>query len=1005
MRVGGVSMLHWVVTLVLGVFVVTQAQALRQLQARIEELTRALNDLRRQSSPPPKPVIRPTPVAPKPAVAVAESQPVARASIPVTPQPVRPAERTPADDWSVSDNAPTTRQGKPAEPRVSSKLTWAALSTWLAENGLAWLGGGGLALGGLLLVVYAAQQGVFGPPLRIAAAVLLGGLMIGASEWILRQKHAPGGRHLLAAAVAAGAGAVTLYGAVCAAYALYDMIPFGVAAVLTAAISLGLLGLSLRHGEPLALLAIFGAVITPWVTGIGAWPSTVLHAYALLIGVTGFVMSARRLWGKAGFLTIMGLLLWSMEHRFNGSADLLLLAAIGPVGAVLWRRKLNAGDQEGRSLAVFQAQPAVALVLTSLVSGALWVVSGEGYLPQAFLVAGVLTTLGAAVVAMGFASPAVFAVPVAVAVVAALLSLAFRATPAILPLLHGLTAVIAVATLVAALRSATAAARTTLLAVGGVGLAVLATLSWPLFEGRDVILPWQPAALLSAAMFAASPLIARRVEQPSADTGLTFWIAAAAELAFLALHAAVPGHLEPLAFGVAALVLGLAAGRLSWRGLSQTAVVAGLLTLAVMFRSEFMAATLEGRLSLPVAMAVSAGAAALLHVGARLIGASNRNAIEAQITAALLVLLTGLFIGLHVLLSGAQTGVASGDLFAATMRTLLLLSAGLLLVTRQRPDDGPIAVWRTVILVGIGILHGAITQGLIWNPWWGAGEAPAGLPILNTLMLSYLAPAALLAVCARRRRPAGEWTRVWSVAAALFAFLWVLLTIRHMFHAGLMSEAGIGRAESAAYVVVVLLAARLMTVFAKVEWTRALGATLGWIGLAAAVTVFGYSANPWWGPQTQPMTSPLHALLLFALYAAGALLTIRMRGLPDGLGKAARAVTTGIAFILMTLLIRWAFHGSAMGSEAPGSGLETWTFSTLWAGFGLATLSLGALRHDATLRWASLVVLLVTAAKVLFFDLSQLEGVVRAASFLVVGTLLLAGALAARRLRSGRTEP
>jgi len=1015
-------MLHWVVTLVLGVFVVTQAQALRQLQARIEELSRALNELRRHSAPPPpKPAIKPVesaPAAPKPAPAVAEIQPVVRTSVPVTPAPtppsVRPAVRTPADDWSVSDNDPAPRFGKRPEPRYdprpeprpqsrpSGDLTWAALSSWLAENGLAWLGGGGLALGGLLLVVYAAQQGVFGPPLRIAAAVVLGGLMIGASEWILRQKRAPGGRHLLAAAVAAGAGAVTLYGAVCAAYALYDMIPFAMAAALTAAISVGLLALSLRHGEPLALLALFGAIITPGVTGMDAWPSMVLYAYALLIGVTGFAISATRLWGKAGFLTVMGLLFWSLAREFDGGAGLLLLAAIGPVAAVLCRRKMNPGDPEGQPLTVFRSQPAIALVLTSLVSGGLWLLSSDAHLPEAILVAGVLVALGAAVVAMGLAAPAVFAVPVGVAVLAALMTLAFRTDHAALPWLHGLTAAIAVATLAAALRSTTAVARTVVLAVGGIGLAVLATLSWPLLEGRDIVLPWLPAALLSAGMFATAPLIARRVEQPSADTGLTFWIAAAAELAFLALHAAVPAHLEPLAFGAAALVLGLAAGRLSWRGLSQTAVVGGLLTLAVMFRPEFMAAALEGRLSLPVAMAISAGAAALLYVGARLMGGSNRHAFEAQVTAALLVLLTGLFIGLHVLLSGAQAGAASGDLFAATMRTLLLLSAGLLLVTRQRPDDGPIAVWRAIILVGAGALHGAITQGLVWNPWWGAGEAPTGLPILNTLLLAYLAPAALLAACARRRRPADEWTRIWSVAAALFAFLWVLLAIRHLFHGALMGEAWMGRAESAAYVVLVLSTARLMTVFAKVEWTRAVGAALGWIGLTAAVMVFGYGASPWWGPQTQPLASPLHALLLFALYAAGALLTIRMRGQPDGLGKAARVITTGILFVLMTLLIRFGFHGVAMGGAAPGSGLETWTFSTLWAGFGLATLSLGTVRHDATLRWAGLVVLLVTAVKVLFFDLSQLQGVVRAASFLVVGALFLAGALAARRLRSGR---
>jgi uncharacterized membrane protein len=1019
-------MLHWLLTLVLAGFVFVQARALQKLERRLDMVLRALDAAQRRPAPTaPKPEVAraaPEPATPKPAPAVAESLPVARASAPITPQPapISPARRTPADDWSVSDDAPTSRSERRSdwraeprptpipEPRRSSPdLTWAALSTWLAENGLAWLGGGGLALGGLLLVVYAAQQGVFGPTLRIAAAVVLGGLMIAASEWILRQKRAPGGRHLLAAAVAAGAGAVTLYGAVCTAYTLYGLIPFPVAAMLTASISVGLLGLSLRHGEPLALLALFGAVITPWVTGMDAWSPTVLYAYALLIGVTGFVLSATRLWGRAGFITVAGLLLWSLAPKFGDGSGLLILAAAGPVFAVLWRRRQGLEDRPGQPLATFRAQPAVALILASLVSAHLWLLSptGAADVPEAVLVAGVLVALGAAVVALGMAMPMIFAVPVGMAVLASLLTLASLAyDPAQLtPLvwIHGLTAVIAVVTLIGALRSPPAA-RTTLLAVGGIGLALLASLSWPLLDQIGARLPWLPAALLSGAMFASAAVIARRVEQAESDRGLTFWLAAAAELAFLSIHAAVPTHLEPLALAAAALLLAVAAGRLPWRGLAQASVVGGLLTLAMLFRFDFIGAALDGRLALPVAMGVSISAAALLFLGARLMSGpdgARRNEVEAQVTASLMVLLTGLFIGLHVLLAGVK-GDVSGGLFESALRTLLLLAAGVLLVTRQRPDDGPIARWRTVIVVGVGALHGMLMQGLVWNPWWGGGAAPVGLPVVNTLIVAFLAPAALLAVSAWRRRPADVWTRVWAAAAALFAFLWALLVLRHLFHGDAMNWAGIGRAESAAYAVLLLLTGQALTLRARSEWTGIIARSLNWIALGVSVLVFGLYASPWWGPLDAPLASVPHALLLFALYAAGAALIFGLRKGPGAQGKASTAATVGVLFALMTLLIRWVFHGVDMGDASEGGGLETWTFSTLWAVFGLAALSLGTLRKDATLRWAGLLVLLVTAVKVLFFDLSQLQGIVRAASFLVVGALFLAGALAARRLNT-----
>ncbi|RZJ04881.1 MAG: DUF2339 domain-containing protein [Brevundimonas sp.] len=861
-------------------------------------------------------------------------------------------------------------------------------------------------------MVYAAQEGVFTPPFRIGAAVVLGGLMIAASEWILRYRRAPGGRHLLAAAVAAGAGAVTLYGAVCAAYTLYGLIPFPVAAVLTAAISIGLLGLALRHGEPLALLAIFGAVIAPFVTGLSAWSPTVLLAYAVLIGLTGFTISAVRLWGRACFVTWAGLLVLSFVDGVGGGGALVVLAAAGPACAVLWRRERRRDDPDTDGLNLFRHQPAIALVAACLVSVDVWVDSDQGPLAWAALVAGVLVVLGAAVARLRLASSKTFIAPVGVGVLAAIATLTMTLVPAgliaQLPWLYGLIGVIVVSALVGGL-GADARTRTPLLCIGGVGVAVLATLTWPMMAHQNAPLAWLPAAVLGAAMFATAALIARRVEDMARDTGLVVWLAAAAQLAFLAIHAATPAHLAPVAFAAAAVVLALAARRLPWPGLPQTAVAAGLATLATLFRPEVIGAALEGRLSLPIALAVSVGAAVLLALSARLMpsaAAPRRDEAEAQDTAALVALLTGLFIGLQVLLSGVDDRAASGGLFEASLRTLLLLGAGLLLTVRQKADDGPIARWRTPIVIGLGLVYAACAQGLAWNPWWGAGAPPVGVPVINTLMIAYLAPAALLAACGLRRRPADRWAQGWTAAAIAFGFLWVLLALRHLFQGAGMGGPDIGRAESCAYAILLLITAR---VFARQRFggggdvaagLRALSVPVGWLALIFGVTVFGFLASPWWGPLTTPLASGLHALLLLGLYLVGAWAMLRLRGLDAGLARAATAGAVGVLFVLLSLTIRWAFHGAEMGGAAPGGGLETWTYSALWAVFGLGVLMLGAGRRDPILRWAGLAVLLGTAVKVLLFDLARLEGITRAASFLAVGALFLAGALAARRLNT-----
>ncbi|MDI1364767.1 MAG: DUF2339 domain-containing protein, partial [bacterium] len=645
--------------------------------------------------------------------------------------------------------------------------------------------------------------------------------------------------------------------------------------------------------------------------------------------------------------------------------------------------------------------------------------------------------------------------------------------------------------------------------------------------------------------------IARKVERTSTDRGLALWLAAAAELAFLAIHAATAPRFEPAAFALAALGLGAAAARLPWRGLAATSVAGGLVAFAAMLRPEFVGAALDGRLPLPIMATVGAATAVMLVAAAQLIwkggGEATRNESEAQRVAGLLVTLLTLFISLHVVLSdGARHGL--DGLLEASLRTLLLLSAGLLLVLRQREDDGPITRWRTIIVISLGVAHGLLMQGLVWNPWWGAGLPPAGPVVLNTLILSYAAPAGLLmAIVLRRKPPNDGWSRGWVLAVPVLALLWGLLILRHVFHGVDMAHADldslelaadavllmltarvlvgprlgmtspqaawlrataptavwlalgfltlvfglvvspwwgafhapltpasggllfalqavaialawgvsrkdatvgraalvvalalslslvvhlirwafhgpvlsigvIGRAEGAAYVILALLTARQLMAPRLIDrpsagWLVRAAPALGWMSLVVAGLVFGMRSSPWWGPFTQPLAPVSAAILLFGLYAGGAAALIGLRRGDSRFDRAALAAAVATLFLLLTLVIRYAFHGGAMSMATRGESLETWTFSALWAVFGLAVLGLGAARKDIVLRWSGLAVLLFTVAKLLLFDLARLEGVTRAASFLAVGALFVGGALLARRLNArhkptpAETEP
>ncbi|MEH0197710.1 DUF2339 domain-containing protein [Caulobacter sp. CCNWLY153] len=997
--------MEWVFIVGLTVWIAVQHQSLDLVKRQLSKALAELEGLKasRNWSEPSAPREAAAPLPPEPIQPEPKPSPWA-----IEPKAAEPP-RAPPPAEPVSDPrpipAPAPRPASVARPIITRETA----STWLAENGLAWIGGGGLALGGLLLVAYAAQKGIFTPPLRIAAAVVLGALMVLASEWILRRK-ADMSRHLLAAAIAAGAGAVTLYGAVCAAHGLYHLIPFWLAASLAAAVSLGLLALSLRHGEPLALVAMVGAAATPIVTDISSWSPVVFEAYALLIGATGFVLAAGRRWGWTSLATAAGVAVLSLpplaDRQHAAAAVLVALAAGGPLAA-LWRRR-RTGETEAEVLRLRQAAM-TALLGAAVLALAVWYAPPSPAGAAAGVLSAVLLGLTALAIATRVAPPGLFAAPAIATVFAAMTCLLFEgddvgiaARP---PWLHLLLATAPLTALPAALRLH-GRQRTQLLAIAGITTAVAASLAWVLLDEARFGYAWSPAALLGAGMFGLSTLIARRSEEPSRDLGLALWLGAAAEMVFLAVHGAVQPRFEPAAFAVAALALAFAARRLPWRGLAEASVVAGLLALVVMLRPAFIGPALEGRLPLPLPLvaAVSGAAAAIAFAAAWLLKtAGRRNEAEAQGASALMVLLLGLFIGVHVVVVG-KPGGASTFLLEASLRTLILLAAGLVLVLRQGPVDGPLARWRTLLVVGAGLAHGLLLQGLVANPWWGMGEVPAGPPLFNTLLLSYLAPALLLAVAAWRR-PVDAAGRGWVVGAAAFGLLWAVMALRHGIHGGAMGVAAIGRGEIAGYAVLALVAARgfldpRLAARPAASWLARAAPTIGWIAVVLAILVFGLLANPWWGPE-QARLSPLIAALLLALaHGAGAALLLELGRQGGPFGTTARASAIGVLFVLVSLIVRYGFHGPAMGASIDAGGLETWTFSAVWAAFGLVVLSLGSARKDAVLRWAGLVVLLLTAAKVLLVDLARLEGVVRAASFLAVGALLLGGAVLVRRLNA-----
>jgi uncharacterized membrane protein len=86
------------------------------------------------------------------------------------------------------------------------------------------------------------------------------------------------------------------------------------------------------------------------------------------------------------------------------------------------------------------------------------------------------------------------------------------------------------------------------------------------------------------------------------------------------------------------------------------------------------------------------------------------------------------------------------------------------------------------------------------------------------------------------------------------------------------------------------------------------------------------------------------------------------------------------------------------GELAPGQTPQV-LLSAFWSATGLAAVVFGLLRDDKRLRFGGLGLLGLAAAKVVVYDLAELDEIYRVLSFIALGLLLLAGAFAYQRIR------
>lgn len=361
---------------------------------------------------------------------------------------------------------------------------------------------------------------------------------------------------------------------------------------------------------------------------------------------------------------------------------------------------------------------------------------------------------------------------------------------------------------------------------------------------------------------------------------------------------------------------------------------------------------------------------------------------------------------IEIALAAYAIGVLGGTILAAT---LALGNAWLTVaIALHLPALGwiegrfDLKVLRPVALIVAGI----VLVRLALNPY--LFDYPIGpTPIFNWLLYGYGIPAVAFVVATKQFGSRADDLLVGVLEAASVLFITLLLTfeLRHAAYGRIdapLSDLGM----DALVPLLWLGLAGLSLWLAEMKQRPVLlwsGIILFTLASAQVVVWQGLTKNPLFSNFSVGGTMFFDVLSLSYLMPA-ALYTVLvvLRLGPLALRLSAKIIAASLCFVWLSLEIRHAFQGEYIAMSVfghrTGDG-EWYAYSAAWLAFFGIGLALGLLRRDEWLRRVALGGIGLVVAKVFLSDMAELEGVLRALSFIGLGATLVGIGYAYRRLR------
>ncbi|MDI7861132.1 DUF2339 domain-containing protein [Rhizobiaceae bacterium n13] len=356
--------------------------------------------------------------------------------------------------------------------------------------------------------------------------------------------------------------------------------------------------------------------------------------------------------------------------------------------------------------------------------------------------------------------------------------------------------------------------------------------------------------------------------------------------------------------------------------------------------------------------------------------------------------------------SFAAFAFALHALAGSAATTVLVALLGFAYVLGSRFRAWPSLPWMMVAAILLVMARIAIEPTIV-----GAGNL-GRTPVFNALLAGYGIPALLSVVSAYmlRRSVNARVLQVIEALASIMCLLTLAILVRHAMNGGVLTSGAPSLGEQSIYTLLVIGAsATLMALDLKSPGPvfRYGSMVLGVISMLSVLSAHLVALNPFLTGENTGRYPFFNLLLIgYLLPAIGyAALAVYARDKRPPLYVTLLAVCSVIlGFAWATLSVRRYWQGENLAEWKGFLAGETYSYSVVWLLIGVALLALGSRFNARSLRITSAALVLIAVVKVFLIDMANLEGFLRALSFIGLGIVLIGIGLFYQRILTGRSS-